>query len=279
MLKHGPSLSQHQLETMKAWYIQPYLQIIADAVEDKGAAVLKNLVAIATSSITNTQKNLVIGEGVAQPDEDLKVAISKIMGELPKEQFDYLYDALYILIHQFRLNKNPDSPFADEHNALMIAQHQIGGGLYENTYHKKGTISHKLKDKDIEPNSAKIESAFITVIKNVLEEILSQSVQKEIVPNNNFDDSKKRKRVAKTQEEVHSVIDLTLDETPNFLPQYKNNQEQEELDRQLALKMTKEEELTLKKPKLSPDEILARKLQEEEDLAYARYLSSSPNRV
>lgn len=279
MLKHGPSLSEHQLETMKAWYIQPYLQILADAVEDKENSVLRNLVAIATGSITDKQQKLVIGEGVAQPDEDLKIAISRVMGELSKEQFDYLYDALYILIHQFRLNKNPDSPFADEHNALMIAQHQVGGGLYENTYHKKGTISHKLKDKDIEPNSAEIESSFMTVVKNVLEEILPQTEQKEILPNNNSGDSKKRKRVAKNQEiETHSVIDLTLDVTPNFLPQYKRNQEQEEIDRQLALKMT-QEELSIKKPKLSPDEILARKLQEEEDLAYARYLSSSPNRV
>src|SRR5690348_6830799 len=136
MLQKGPSLNSHQLETMKAWHIQPYLQILADAVEGKETGVLKNLVSLITGSITLKQKNLVIGDGVAQPDEELKDAIKGVMGKLPKDDFNTLYEALYTLLHQFRLNKNPDSPFADEHNAAMIDkyQHHDMSALYEQTY-------------------------------------------------------------------------------------------------------------------------------------------------
>ncbi|MBI2791070.1 MAG: hypothetical protein HYX61_03845 [Gammaproteobacteria bacterium] len=278
MLKHGPSLTSHQLETMKAWYIQPYLQIVADAVEDKGAEVLKNLVEIITGPTTSKQRNLVIGEGVAQPDKELKTAIEKVMGKLPEDEISSLYDALYILLHQFRLNKSPDSPYADDHNAAMIAKYQNTEALYDNTYHKKGKVSFKLREKEVEPSSEQIEAAFIIVIKSVLQEILSENKKEETVPVSKVEESKNGKR--KSENVNHPVIDLTLDESPSFLPQFKQKQEQEELDRLLALEMANQEnEHATKKPKLSPDEILARKLQEEEDLAYARYLNTSANRI
>jgi hypothetical protein len=273
VMQHGPALKSHQLETMKAWYIQPYLQIVADAVEDKGTAVLKNLVEIATNPITLKQKNLVVGEGVAQPDEELKTAIVKVLGRLPIDDFNSLYDALYILLHQCRLNKSPDSPYADDHNTAMAQQYiNNPDKLYENTVPKKGKVSFKLREKEVEPSSEQIEAGFLIAVKDVLGEIVAERKEEQ--------ESKKRKRVSKDESDSGSdsedTIDLTLESSSSYLPQFKQSQKQIELDLQLALEMEKEEKKhSAKRPRLSPDEILARRLQEEEDSAYAQYLNSS----
>ncbi|MBS0287067.1 MAG: hypothetical protein JSR17_07215 [Proteobacteria bacterium] len=136
--------------------IRAYTNFLYDTVEglklkDINTA-FNDLIDLITQDISRyplTVRQLPIGEVVAQEDVALRQNIQKILPGFSKADLDVVYTNLYKLFHEYRLNKSPDCPFADENNAVVIARDE-SDRLYDETYQKKGKFaSRMIKDGDL----------------------------------------------------------------------------------------------------------------------------------
>ncbi len=156
MIKAPTSLTKAQQVKIDSYYINPFIEIIQDALADikgiKADEALKQLIALVVKDKKQYKKEtleLPIGEGVAQKDISLFNNIKSILPKSSDEERQPVYDALYKLFHEFRLNKSPDSPFADEHNTAIVAKYTVNGVYnpekgYNEAYQKTGTLAKRL---------------------------------------------------------------------------------------------------------------------------------------
>ncbi|MBI2791246.1 MAG: hypothetical protein HYX61_04755 [Gammaproteobacteria bacterium] len=242
---NGTALTKGQCHKLKNWFIDPYISMLVDTLENAAPQVLATLIQLVTSPVSEKQKKLVIAETVTEKDDELKKQIQKILPLANKNLINEIYNILYKMLHEMRLNKNPDSPFADDHNAIMIEQGNAEN-LYDQTYHKTQTLAFRLGTDGPIPSDLEVEAGFLAVVKEVmLDKMKEMAPVLPVQDKNDIDVSE--------EDELQLAIELSKQQ-PSFFIQFD--------DEFLARKLQVEEE-----------ELYAKmKLQEEEDYRYARKL-------
>lgn len=277
MLNSPSHLTNGQMSKLKNWFVQPYIDMVVETLEDMGKQnTLPALMAlITTPNLSRNQMQLSIAEGVADVDNELKANIVRIIGT-EDENTDNIYTILYKMLHEFRLNKSPDSPFADEETAAAIDQGN-DDTLYDRAYHKTKTLAFRLETDGPIPSDDVLELGFLAVVQQVL-----ANIQIDQAPITNVVEEKIEEHPLQVYESDSDESDLAL-----AIELSKQHIQESEDDDELALaiELSKQTPSMLNQYNLIPaqapeivendfDEQLARILQEEEDAAYAARLSS-----
>ncbi len=256
-MKKGPSgLTLAQESKIENWYIKPYIEIIQDSLADiKGIesdVVLKKLISLIAQdkkTYRNETLNLPIGDGVAQKDVSLFNSVKALVPTASTNEIQPIYDALYKLFHEIRLNKSPDSPFADDHNAAIVAKYTVHGvynadKAYNEAYQKTGNLATRLLADGPETSSETIEAYVLASLRtsfNLIVEIKSNESPKHAVS------SLEAELDFMTEEEIAEYFRIVDEPMQGYLPQYgakkhKSTPSVDNLDYQLALSLQQEEQ-------------------------------------
>lgn len=123
--------------------------------------------------MTEQSRQLVYGE----EDVDLKEKIRSILGKMDDDDFQALYQLLYVLLHEYYLNKNPDKP-TDIQKAADSAQQAREGlitaaELFDQTPPLLGKLSHRLIVNKVILSDEEIQHLVIEAIKEAKIKLLT----------------------------------------------------------------------------------------------------------
>ncbi len=247
MQKAGPTASDPQIVVLENDYIFPSVQLVFDLLEDlklpseMTKAHFESLLSLITEkrNITPLSTQLSYGE----EDIDLKKGMENILSKIDKEIFDEIYNSLYILLHQYYLNKNPDNAADIRHNAEIadqtVTRHVSRDELFEGTVILFDCITKRLSKLGPDLSIDELQQLVVKSIINAKALVLNPP------PKVNS-----------------SAIVVALKPPRTFIPQFGGPEYQRQV------KVRQEEELS---------EMLAKQMQEEEDRLLALRLQNGSN--
>lgn len=167
-------------------YIFPNVELVRDLLSplnlpaDLFKSRFSSLLDLANpSSMSEASKNVVYH----LEDEALKGAVKNILGSENKDLLIDVYDALYVLRHQYVLNKNPDRQSDIENNARVAQrlelEHLSREALFEETVPLLGTLLNRLQKFDKSITSDGLRGLVIAAINQAKEKILNAPLKEE----------------------------------------------------------------------------------------------------
>ncbi len=236
--------------------VRAYTNMLSESLEgiklNDGKATfvaLLDLICLDLSSYDNDTKKLPIGEAVAQEDLLLRIKVQSLLPDsVDKDDLETIYTILYKLLHEYRLNKSPDCPFADDNNAAVLA---IGGEhVYAQSYQKTGTLAARCKKDGEQLSDAVIGDIVLSILKGIKEEVCksNKTLVRPISPKAAVSESKRQKESSPKRDEDNRLIEEKDKPNGAILLQFEtkkiqdNSWYQEQLDRDLAQRLQQEED-------------------------------------
>ncbi len=236
----GPVASDPQIVVLEKDYIFPSVELIYDLLgylklpPETTKERFESLLALITDekNISQSSRTLVYGN----EDTDLKNNIGAILSQVKTEIRGGIYQALYILLHQYYLNKSPDDPADARKNAEIaeksVTHHYTRDELFEGTVILFGTITKRLSNLGPDLSMDLLQKLVVNSINNSKEIVLNpppKEIAKVVVlkaprtflPKFDSDEHRREAQIARDEAFVEDLI----------------RKEQEEADRLFALEL------------------------------------------
>lgn len=209
--------------------VRAYTNLLSESLESiklndaKATFVaLLDLICLDLNSYDNDTKKLPIGEAVAQEDLLLRIQIQSLLPEsVDKDDLGTVYTVVYTLFHEYRLNKSPDCPYADDNNSAVLARG--GEHIYAQTYQKTGTLAARCKRDGVQLSDAVIGDIVVSILKGIKEEAM-KSIKPAVLPRPPEVAKSEKKRASKDrdadQDADQELFDVDRSEAA-ILPQFK----------------------------------------------------------
>ncbi len=131
------------------------------------------------SMMSEASKNVVYHD----EDEGLRASVKQVLGSENKDLLTDVYDALYVLRHQYVLNKSPDKQSDIENNDRVALraelEHLSPEAIYESTVPLFGTLLKRLEKFDKTLASDALRQLVLVAINQAKEKILNAPKKEE----------------------------------------------------------------------------------------------------